>query len=407
MSHPDTDPVTPPAGKRHLVDQLPFQPRCLTVARRVGFLMILVDAACGCGLAAGVFYAHIRQPFIDGNTELWRACLHGVSAVVGGGLFGQHHATTGLFGWGSLLMTWFGYLAASAMLKRYRQPMLRDAVATPLLAGLFVGCVAAAVALVGHSASFGPSASRAFFIGFFLAWVAVAGAFLRRSGDYHTFFWRNVHGFVAGLRPALRAAAWFFGTGSVITLAVIVIGVLSGTYSVTWSTDSLISLAIAGANLLLALPLLWAGGTLTLTGSPFEPTNVVDHSIYSSFGAVYTIVLLVAGVVIIVIAAGAMAAETTGKLGVKALMTTLLTWFVIGAILLSLVSIRVKDAWALRVDGALGMVLLWALVTFLLARFVGPAILHVFPALKRHDDTPAAPPAAAGPVVDVSSPEEA
>ncbi|MBD3688963.1 hypothetical protein H8R18_05330 [Nanchangia anserum] len=384
MSAASGSQPTPGQVRRRLIDQLPFRPACTRLAVRTAVAMLLAQAICGAALALGVSAGNVRQPFLEPSVATWRGLCQGFSSVMGGGLFGQGHASTGIFAWGTLATCAIGYAVALRSLRRQRLPMLRDVASTPLLCAAIVAVVNVVVALIGGAGSFGPSGSRAFFISAIFAVLATAGAFVRASADYDTFMWRHVHRFLRGTRPALIAAAWFFGAGSLVTVILVAIAIACGHLPLTISAASATSLGLAGANLIAAVPVTWLGGAVTIGGAPMDPTSVHAVSLYSSLGLGYTIAALVLALVVSAAASIALVMARQRRAKIRHILATFVIWLLIASFFQALSSLRWDGEWSLHVHQfLLTRAIVWTVIVELFARYVAPLLIAWLPPLRR------------------------
>lgn len=380
-----TEPTSARAVRRRIIDQLPFRSACAALAWRVAAVMVVVSAAAGCALAAGAV-AGVAQPFVDTKTATWRVYFHAISAVVGGGAFGDSHMSTGVFAWGFALVAIAGYVAARSYLRRHRLPMLRDLIATPVLTGFAVGFLEALIAIIGRVGPFGPSPSRVFFLSGALAWFVVTAAFVTRSGDYRTFFWRHAHRAVDACIPSLRGAGVFFVGGGALACAALALNLATGGLSVPLTASAGQALALAGGNLLAAAPLLWAGGTLSIIGDPFSPVAFTRLSLYSSLGLGWTIALICCAVLVAVASSVAIALRRASTTRLRHVLISVIAWQAVALVLQGAVGLRVEGEWIMGIASpVLVLVAAWALATETFTRLIAPIIIAAIPALRRRD----------------------
>lgn len=349
----------------------------LSLAVRAAVAVLALAATSGIGLAVAA--RHVPQPFLPGADTSWRPYVHGVTWVLGGGLFGDGHRSTGVFGWGTLLAIAGGYGASARALTRRRLPMLRDAVTTPMLAGLLVGGVGALIALVSRLGGAGPSPSRVFFVGGGLTAALVVAAFVTHSHTYHTFFWRTMRRVWRLFVPALRSGLWFFSLTGLGAGVLTAIAWATGLLGLSGSGESAAALALAGGNLVGALPLLGAGGTVTVAGDAFAPIALHRYTLLGWLGwpgagiasGVTAACAVIAGIVLAKSRAGRPGGIARG-------IGTLVIWYVLAAVLLAWSGLRVNGEWAVHVSASvLGLVCVWAIAAEVVAFFfrdrVGPA----------------------------------
>lgn len=381
-----TQTASPRQVRRTLAGQLPFSSQSLTLGVRVAIVMYIVALICGTGLWVASYF-DIEYPFSYISTRPLNGIFQGASACFSGGIFGPEHTISFIFLTGTLLVYIAARIVSSRYLSRHRLPQLRDFLAAPIIAGLLCGIIGAIGSAFGYVHGTGPSGSRVFFIAFLIAFAAVIRSFCVSSSHYRTFFWRHMGHVHRVINPALHSFILF------CVLGIIVSAVSVGVYTwmnapETFVAPSFEALGMGVGHLLLLLPLLFAGASITISGNGFGEWKADSFSLYSDLGMPWTIVISVALVVVLLIVGIRLSIARRGIHESGSFLATVATYFLLAAVFYMSASIYHDGHWALRISGTcLSFLLLWGIVIHIIARYIAPVIISALPFLsRRHSD---------------------